>query len=49
MGVPVIKSLKEKHHAKIGEWIANGATQVVEYPDNTSMLIEGIIKEHGLI
>ncbi len=45
MGVPVIKSLKEKHHGKIGEWIANGATQVVEYPDNTRILIEAMIRE----
>jgi uncharacterized protein (TIGR00661 family) len=43
MGVPVIKSLKLKHLAKIRKWIASGTVVKVDYPDETARIINGII------
>lgn len=43
MGVPVIKSLRKKHHAKIGEWLANGTPPQVDYPDLTEQLLASIV------
>ncbi len=48
MSVPVIKSLKEKHHKKIGDWLINGSANLIEYPDKTEDLMEAIIGAHQL-
>src|SRR5947208_2692630 len=46
MGVPVIKSLKRKHVKKIKDWIENGTTVEVDYPDNTEEIINKILQQH---
>ena len=48
MGVPVLKSLKEKHLLKIQEWILNDPIIPVNYPDQTDEIIDEII-EWGLL
>jgi uncharacterized protein (TIGR00661 family) len=47
MGVPVIKSLKKKHHAIIQEWVEKGQIVDVFYPDITKSVIDLIIDEHS--
>jgi uncharacterized protein (TIGR00661 family) len=54
MGVPVLKSLKEKHLDKIKSWVAHPQNIPVSYPDITSDIIdmvirENIIEENGLV
>jgi uncharacterized protein (TIGR00661 family) len=49
MGVPVIKSLKPKHHETILNWINNGTPVKVDYPDNTREILEMIFREHVLL
>ncbi|MEI6137823.1 MAG: glycosyltransferase family protein [Mariniphaga sp.] len=39
MGVPVIKSLKEKHFGKIGQWLESDQKVEVDYPDQTQKII----------
>ena len=46
MGVPVIKSLKEKHFDTIQEWITNGKPVAVNYPDTTKEIIDLVFKNH---
>jgi len=46
MGVPVIKSLKKKHHGAILDWIEFGKIIPVDYPDVTEQLINNIIANH---
>lgn len=46
LGVPVIKSLKKKHHEKIADWLNNGKTVEVDYPDITSDIVDLIIANH---
>ena len=46
MGIPVIKSLKEKHHYKIEEWLEKGKVLKVNYPDITEDIINSIILKH---
>lgn len=48
MGVPVIKSLKEKHSEKIKNWIYSNRVISVEYPDNTEQIIAGIISARNV-
>ncbi|MFA6945052.1 MAG: glycosyltransferase family protein [Pedobacter sp.] len=43
MGVPVIKSLKEKHLKKIVDWVLNGKIIPVNYPDMTETILRDII------
>jgi uncharacterized protein (TIGR00661 family) len=43
MGVPVLKSLKLENVGKIMNWIQNGSTVEVDYPDNTEILINSIL------
>jgi len=45
MGVPVIKSLKPKHHETIREWLENGKVIKVNYPDTTKQILEMVFKE----
>jgi hypothetical protein len=47
MGVPVIKSLKPKHHETILNWINNGTPVKVDYADNTREILEMIFKAQG--
>jgi uncharacterized protein (TIGR00661 family) len=46
MGVPVLKSLKLENVGKIMNWIQNGSTVDVDYPDNTEILINHILSIH---
>lgn len=48
LGVPVIKSLKEKHDDIIMDWLENGRPIVVDYPDKTREIVEMILKKHGV-
>jgi len=48
MGVPVLKTLKEKHILRIQEWILNNEIVTVNYPDQTDEIIDEII-EWGLV
>jgi uncharacterized protein (TIGR00661 family) len=45
LGVPVIKSLKEKHIGKIKKWTAGTETIPVNYPDITEEIIDQLIRE----
>jgi uncharacterized protein (TIGR00661 family) len=47
MGVPVMKNLKDKHHQKMEEWLASNSPQAIDYPNNTSALIDLIISNYG--
>ncbi len=49
MGVPVFKSLKSKHHEKIGDWVKSKKIIKVDYPDMTEDIIERIIKNSALL
>jgi uncharacterized protein (TIGR00661 family) len=46
MGVPVIKSLKEKHLEKIKAWTGSKLIISVNYPNITEKIINDIIKKH---
>jgi uncharacterized protein (TIGR00661 family) len=46
MGVPVIKSLKKKHHSVIKDWLAYGEVVAVNYPDITESIVNTIIENH---
>ena len=46
MGVPVIKSLKNKHSDKIRGWIKSKKIISVDYPDVTKELIDHILLNH---
>lgn len=45
MGVPVIKSLKQKHIATIDRWLEEGEAIPVDYPDQTETIIDRIITD----
>lgn len=47
MGVPVIKSLKNKHLKKIIDWVNNGPIIEVDYPDITEEILNKILTEHS--
>ena len=47
MGVPVIKSLKEKHLEKIKSWTVSKLIISVNYPNVTEKIINEVIKKHG--
>ncbi len=47
IGVPVIKSLKPKHDEKILNWIENGKTVKVNYPDNTQHILDLIFEQYA--
>ena len=46
MGLPVIKSLKEKHLEKIQAWTKSKQIISVNYPNITEKVINNIIKQH---
>lgn len=45
MGVEVIKSFKLKHKEKISNWIENGVTVEVDYPDVTGDIINKVLTD----
>ena len=45
MGVPVIKSLKEKHYDTIRDWLDNGKNIPVDYPNNTKEIIDMVFNQ----
>ena len=45
MGVPVLKSLKPDNIEKIRDWVENGKTIKVDYPDKTEEIINTILAE----
>jgi uncharacterized protein (TIGR00661 family) len=47
MGVPVIKSLKQKHIHTIDEWIRNEQSVAVDYKDQTEQILERILAVHA--
>ena len=47
MGVPVIKSLKEKHFDVLRNWIDSEERIEVDYPDNTVNIVEKILSAHS--
>jgi desulfoferrodoxin (superoxide reductase-like protein) len=46
LGVPVIKSLKEKHLHAIRQWVNSGSIVTVDYPDETVAIINRILVYH---
>jgi uncharacterized protein (TIGR00661 family) len=44
LGVPVIKSLKKKHIEKAAQWLYHSQPIKVDYPDETSIIIDTILK-----
>ena len=46
MGVPVIKSIKAKHHNKVEQWLADTTIISVDYPDMTERIIDSILIKH---
>ena len=49
MGVPVIKSLKQKHLHIIQEWLENDEIITVDYPDDTEEIVNKILAEYAPI
>ena len=49
MGVPVIRSLKNKHIDKIKSWLENDQFIAVNYPNTTEEIIDNILKSHAAI
>jgi len=47
MGVPVIKSLKTKHHDKITEWLKSKKVVKVDYPDITGQIVDIIVDAYA--
>ena len=47
LGVPVIRSLDKRFYNQITEWLIIDKKIRVDYPDQTTMLIEKLIKEFG--
>jgi len=46
MGVPVIKSLKPKHHEAIHAWLENDKIIEVNYPDTTQQILDMIFNKY---
>ncbi|MDN5214448.1 glycosyltransferase family protein [Fulvivirgaceae bacterium BMA12] len=44
MGIPVVKSLKTKHHLKIDNWLESDQSIAVDYPDETEEIIDHVIE-----
>jgi uncharacterized protein (TIGR00661 family) len=47
MGVPLMKSLKEKHHHILINWLENGKAVEVDYPDETEKIMDMVMKKHA--
>ncbi len=48
LGVPVIKSLKEKHLPAITKWLNSDERVEVDYPDNTEAILDHILETHSM-
>ena len=46
MGATVIKTLDEKYYSTIRDWLENGKSIEVNYPDITAEIVAKIIKNH---
>lgn len=46
MGVPILKTLKKKHIPKLKDWIDHGLSIPVDYPDDTSKIIDLLLSKH---
>jgi uncharacterized protein (TIGR00661 family) len=46
LGVPVLKSLKPKHHDFVSEWMSNGLAIKINYPDITQQIVDEVIHNH---
>lgn len=46
LGVPVIKSLKKKHVDKVENWLNNKQQIVVDYKDETNMILDYILQQY---
>ncbi|MBC6611344.1 glycosyl transferase [Hymenobacter sp. BT507] len=46
MGVPVVKNLKDKHLDALDHWLAQGRAIPVHYPDETSQILDTVLREH---
>ncbi|SHJ72586.1 conserved hypothetical protein [Maribacter aquivivus] len=49
MGVPVIKSLKKKHLAKLKDWLNTDTVVPVDYPDTTDQIVSKLLEESLVI
>jgi uncharacterized protein (TIGR00661 family) len=47
MGVSVVKSIKEKNHEKISDWLETSNIVRMNYPDQTDMIVEQICTNHA--
>jgi predicted glycosyltransferase len=45
LGVKVIKSFKEKHLARIKQWVSEDQMISIDFPDNSESLIEKIMSD----
>ena len=45
MGIPVVKSLRDKHLDPVADWISRGQAVPVNYPDHTADIIGQLIRE----
>jgi len=45
MGVPVVKSLKDKHLATLDHWLQHGRVVPVDYPDETAQVLDKLLFE----
>ena len=45
MGVPVIKSFKDKHLGTVDHWLHQEGTVAVDYPDQTAAIIDQLLRE----
>ncbi|MBD2721366.1 glycosyltransferase family protein [Hymenobacter armeniacus] len=45
MGVPVIKSLKDKHLDTVDQWLHEDRTIAVDYPDGTAAVLDRLLRE----
>ncbi|MBX0293048.1 glycosyl transferase [Hymenobacter sp. HSC-4F20] len=45
MGVPVVKSLRDKHLATLDQWLREGRPVPVHYPDETALLLDRVLQE----
>jgi uncharacterized protein (TIGR00661 family) len=48
MGVPVLKSLKPRHHSKIAAWLSDDLSVDIDFPDETEYIIDMIVDRHVL-
>jgi uncharacterized protein (TIGR00661 family) len=45
MGIPIIKSLKEKHLPKVMDWVGSSKKIEVDYPDITKEIVQKLIQK----